>query len=129
MAIKDWFKPKEPEELKVPEYAQSKPDIKKETLPPVPRKQTELTIDDLAKGIQELSIIIEQTTKNLANNQKLIYELLIAEEEPDTIVLSKEELKYVPEKDKDEYMEIKKTKPKVAKVMLQGYKADKAEDG
>lgn len=116
-------KQKAEDKLNIPEYAQ-------EVKPPKPSEKyaqevvpVSITNADLAEGLRQLAKELKKFRADVLNNQALIYSLLTPEEK--SVVLNKEELKYIPEEDKEEYMQLKKDNPNKAKIFLEGYKAQK----
>lgn len=81
------------------------------------------------KALPEFPVpITEQINKKLETilgNQHIIYAFLQELKTPEATVLDNEELKVIPEEDKAEYFEMKKSNPKMAEKLLAGYKAEK----
>lgn len=129
MGITDWFKPKEVQEYSVADHAVAKDKDEgekkvKEIKPPMPPGQVpkestqEINNTQLAEGLQEIYDTMQQ-------NFEAIYLLIKGDTPQEAVVLDKEELKYIPEEKKAEYMKYKKENPEMAKELLLAYKSVK----
>lgn len=76
--------------------------------------------------LEEIKEEIKAELAKILTNQAVIYEA-IGKSESQAIVLNNEELKYIPEEDKDTYLEAKKSNPKLAERLLRSYKAESKE--
>ena len=90
---------------------------------PVPPKITKQAEEQQQPNINMLDIMNKLTELEMLLNQHhtIIYEKINA----GPVVLVEDEIKYVPEEEKETYIDIKKVNPKLAETLLTGYKAKK----
>ena len=111
---------------KIKQFRGTKMDIfqKKGGVMPMPPKiikqaeeqpqQPNINMLDIMNKLAELEMLLNQ-------HHTIIYEKINA----GPVVLVEDEIKYVPEEEKETYIDIKKANPKMAETLLAGYKAKK----
>lgn len=103
-------------------FKKQQPEIPK---PPMPPPGAVDRFGEIKEALNTIYTSIEEHGKTLSvleQNQRLIYDTVKGSGN-NAVVLNDEELKLVPEKDKDFYMSMKQENPKMAKVMLDGFRS------
>lgn len=112
-------KPKEPEMLQSPKYDKSILSSPPTTIPEPPKmfkEDTEQEKQAVIDGIVEKLNLIIENQEIMNNNLEAVFNILKVEDK---------DLQLIPDEDKETYLALKQTNPKMAEKLLKEYKSDK----